>query len=176
MKNTKWLGTLAVTAAGTLVAALCASRGMPVQNAPVTRIAVAAVDIDLGQRLAPRFIKLIEWPAGKIPPGTFDDPHQLDGRVLCASIVRGEPLTEGGLQPLGASDVTLHLGDHVTAAVPPRDAKQFHLARSGSLLSLKRGERAVVRGYDPDTVAWLSLLDDPWAPVMPPRAGKPAGA
>jgi pilus assembly protein CpaB len=111
MKNIKWMGTLALTAAGTLVAVLCASRWVPAQTASAARIAVASVDIDVGQRLT-----LIDCPTGKIPPGAFSDPHKLDGRVLRASVLHGEPLTESGLQPLALSAVRLHPGDLVAPA------------------------------------------------------------
>ena len=53
---------------------------------------------------------------GKIPPGAFSDPHKLDGRVLRASVLHGEPLTESGLQPLALSAVRLHPGDLVAPA------------------------------------------------------------
>ena len=100
MKNTKSMGTLAIAVAGALVGALCVVRWMPLQAAPAARIAVAAVDIDVGQRLAPRYIKLVDSPTGKIPPGAFSDPHKLDGRILTASVERGEPLVERRLQPV----------------------------------------------------------------------------
>jgi pilus assembly protein CpaB len=103
MKNIKRMGTLAVTLAGTLAMGLSASRGMQPVAAPAARIAVAAVDIDLGQHLAPRFIKLIDCPPGHVPPGAFDDPRKLDGRVLKASLRRGEPLVEETLQPVASS-------------------------------------------------------------------------
>jgi Flp pilus assembly protein CpaB len=176
MKNIKLMGTLAVTAAGTLVAVLCASRWMSAQNASATKIAVAAVDIDIGQRLAPRFIKLIECPAGKIPPGAFSDPHKLDGRVLSASMLHGGPLTEDRLQPVRPSAIRLRPADLVTLAATRGEAKQLDLAGSVGLPSLKHDKQAVVRGDDPDTAAWLALLGEPWAPVMPNRAAKPAGA
>lgn len=103
MKNTTRMGTLAVTLAGTLAIALAASHGIQAVAPPETRIAVAAVDIDLGQRLAPRYIKLIDCPPGHIPTGAFDDPRKLDGRVLTASLQRGEPLVEERLQPVAPS-------------------------------------------------------------------------
>jgi pilus assembly protein CpaB len=103
VKNIKRMGTVAVTLAGTLAMALSASRGLQAVTAPTARIAVAAVDIDLGQRLAPRFIKLIDCPRGHVPPGAFDDPRKLDGRVLTASLQRGEPLVENRLQPVAST-------------------------------------------------------------------------
>lgn len=103
MKNIIRMGTWAVTLAGTLAIALAASRGIEAVAPPEAKIAVAAVDIDLGQRLAPRLIKLIDCPPGHIPPGAFDDPRKLDGRVLTASLQRGEPLVEERLQPVAPS-------------------------------------------------------------------------
>jgi pilus assembly protein CpaB len=100
MKNTKWMGTLAIAAAGALVGALCVVRWMPVRAASAAQIAVAAVDIDVGQHLAPRFIKLVDSPTGKVPAGAFSDPRKLDGRILTASVERGEPLVERELQPV----------------------------------------------------------------------------
>ena len=99
MKNTKWMGTSAIAAAGALFGALCVVRGMPSQAAPAAKIAVAAVDIDVGQRLAPSYIKLVDSPTGKIPVGAFSDPNKLDGRILAESMERGEPLIERRLQP-----------------------------------------------------------------------------
>jgi hypothetical protein len=99
MKNTKWMGTWAIAAAGALTGALCVVHWMPLQAAPAAQIAVAAVDIDVGQHLAPRFIKLVASPTGKVPAGEFSDPHKLDGRILTASVERGEPLVERQLQP-----------------------------------------------------------------------------
>ncbi|MFP3181221.1 MAG: Flp pilus assembly protein CpaB [Paraburkholderia sp.] len=113
MKNIKRMGTVAVTLAGTLAMALSASRGLQAVTAPTARIAVAAVDIDLGQRLAPRFIKLIDCPQGHVPPGAFDDPHKLDGRVLTASLLRGEPLVENRLQPVASTAGTTGVIDAV---------------------------------------------------------------
>ena len=176
MKKIKWMGTFAVTAASTLVAVLCASRGIPAQTVPATRIAVAAVDIDVGQRLAPRFIKLIDWPVGKIPPGAFRDPHKLDGRVLRASLLHGEPLTESALQPSGPAKVSLHLADLMVLAATRGEVRQVEHARRDSLPTFRHDDRGGVRDSDPETTAWLSLIGEPWAAAAPTRAAKPAGA
>ena len=100
MKNTKRMETLAIATAGVLLGTLCVVRWVSVQAAPAAKIAVAAVDIDVGQHLAPRFIKLVDSPTGKIPAGAFSDPHRLDGRILTVSVERGEPLVEKRLQPV----------------------------------------------------------------------------
>ena len=64
-------------------------------------IVVAAADVGLGQRLAPDMLKLAEWPAHSLPAGVQRDPLALQGRVLRASVQRGEPLTEAKLAPAG---------------------------------------------------------------------------
>ncbi|WP_288378496.1 Flp pilus assembly protein CpaB [uncultured Massilia sp.] len=65
------------------------------------RIVVAAADINIGQRLNPDMLKLVEWPAHSVPKGAFDDPQKLGGRVLKTSILMGEPLSEAKLAPSG---------------------------------------------------------------------------
>jgi pilus assembly protein CpaB len=73
-------------------------------NAPTSsagRIAVAAADIDIGQRLAPEMVKLVDWPADSVPKGAFGDPAKLAGRVLKTSVLAGEPISEAKLAPAG---------------------------------------------------------------------------
>ena len=65
------------------------------------RIAVAAAEVNLGQPLTPQMIQMIDWPVASRPPGYFDDPQQLAGRVLKTSVARGEPLMESKLAPVG---------------------------------------------------------------------------
>jgi pilus assembly protein CpaB len=65
------------------------------------KIVVAAADVNLGQRLAPELLKLVDWPADSLPRGALRDPAKLGGRVLKSSVLRGEPLTEAKLAPAG---------------------------------------------------------------------------
>jgi pilus assembly protein CpaB len=65
------------------------------------RIVVAATDVSLGQRLSADMLKASDWPADSVPPGALRDPLVLNGRVLKASVLRGEPLTEAKLAPVG---------------------------------------------------------------------------
>jgi len=85
-----------------LAAVVMASRWLLTQPAASTpRIVVAASDINLGQRLTPEMLKLVEWPAHSVPKGAFDDPQKLGGRVLKTSILMGDPLSEAKLAPAG---------------------------------------------------------------------------
>jgi pilus assembly protein CpaB len=101
MKNMRALAMLTVATIAALAAVLFASRWMQTQATPSTRVVVAANDINLGQRLTPEFVKLVDWPSGSIPAGAFTDPQKLDGRVLKTSAQRGEPLLEAKLAPVG---------------------------------------------------------------------------
>lgn len=66
------------------------------------KIAVALFDIQLGSRLTPEMIQLVDWPIGSVPEGAFSDPKALDGRVVLTSLVRGEPPLESKLAPVGS--------------------------------------------------------------------------
>ncbi|RJF92630.1 Flp pilus assembly protein CpaB [Noviherbaspirillum saxi] len=102
MKNTRAILIMVVAIAAGLAAVFFASRWlMERSNIGVGKIAVAAVDINLGQRLTPEIVKMVDWPAGSMPPGSFIDPKKLDGRVLKVSVMRGEPLMEAKLAPIG---------------------------------------------------------------------------
>jgi pilus assembly protein CpaB len=88
-----------VLAAGAVVVA---ARWINGQAANGTgKVAVAVVDIALGSRLNPDMVRLVDWPAGAMPPGAISDPKLLAARVTRASLQRGEPLMEGKLAPPG---------------------------------------------------------------------------
>jgi pilus assembly protein CpaB len=101
MKNMRALSMLIVATLAALAAVLFASRWMMNQTPASTRVAVASTDINLGQRLGPQDIRMIDWPSGSLPPGAFTDAQKLDGRVLRASAQRGEPLLASKLAPIG---------------------------------------------------------------------------
>ncbi len=93
---------LFIAAIAGLAAVVFASRWLSQQSSNgITKVVVAAADIDLGQRLSPDFIKVVDWPAASLPPGAINDPHALDGRVVRASLTRGEPVLESKLTPVG---------------------------------------------------------------------------
>ena len=61
MKNTRTLIVLAVAILSGLLAVVLAARWLDRQsNSGITRIAVAATEISLGQRLTPELVKLVE--------------------------------------------------------------------------------------------------------------------
>ncbi|KLU23518.1 pilus assembly protein CpaB [Caballeronia mineralivorans PML1(12)] len=70
-------------------------------SSAVTPVAVAAADVSLGQPLSPNLVRMVNWPTGSIPPGTFKDTKALEGRVVRTSLERGELVVESKLAPQG---------------------------------------------------------------------------
>ena len=101
MKVTRGLLMLVVALLAGVAAVVMASRWMQSQARDSGQIAVAATDIEIGAKLAPEQLKLVEWPSSSVPPGAFTDLAGLAGRVIKTSITRGEPLIEGKLAPVG---------------------------------------------------------------------------
>jgi len=101
MKSTRGLMMLLIALLAGAAAVVTASLLMQAQARASSQIAVAATDVEIGARLAPDMIKLMDWPSGSIPPGAFTDAKGLESRVVKTSLTRGEPLLEGKLAPLG---------------------------------------------------------------------------
>lgn len=85
-----------------LAAVVVAARWLQSQGGERSRIAVAAAEIDLGAKLSPEMVRMVEWPRASMPPGAFDDAAKLDGRVVTWAVHRGEPLLESRLAPEGS--------------------------------------------------------------------------
>jgi pilus assembly protein CpaB len=92
---------LFIAALAGLVAVGLAARWMQNQGGDKGRIAVANTDIELGGRISPEMVRLVDWPQGSVPVGAFSDAGKLEGRVVMVAMQRGEPLTEGRLAPVG---------------------------------------------------------------------------
>ena len=104
MKSTRAIFMIGISMLAALIAVVLASRWISQQAALSTnKVAVAAIDINLGTRLTPDMIVLADWPAGSVPKDSFVDPKLLDTRVTRVSLQRGEPLTEAKLARHGAT-------------------------------------------------------------------------
>jgi len=66
-----------------------------------TKVVVAAGDIQLGSRLTSQMLKTVDWPSGSIPPGAIAKADALEDRVVKTSILRGEPILDAKLAPVG---------------------------------------------------------------------------
>lgn len=65
------------------------------------RIAVAAIEVQLGSSIPPEAVRMVEWPSGSVPRGAFTDAQTVAGRVALTSIQPGEPILESRLAPEG---------------------------------------------------------------------------
>lgn len=102
MKNSRALVMFVVALAAGLAAALSASRWLvQTSSSGVTTVAVATQDISLGEPIEANMVQTISWPAGSVPAGAFKDAKLLQGRVVRASVSKGEPVIEARLAPAG---------------------------------------------------------------------------
>lgn len=102
MRTTRTWVMLGVAVLAGLLAVLLASKWLNQKSGSgVDKVAVAATDISLGQRLTPELVQMVDWPKGSVPPGAIRKAAELDGRVLRTNMMRGEPLLESKLAPVG---------------------------------------------------------------------------
>jgi pilus assembly protein CpaB len=59
---------------------------------PTEKVVIAAIDLSIATKLQPDHLTVIEWPKASRPNGTVNDPKELEGRVVNASITKGEPI------------------------------------------------------------------------------------
>ena len=136
MRTTRTWIMLGVALIAGLLAVLLASRWLQEQSSNgVAKIAVAATDISLGNRLTPELVQLVDWPAGSMPPGAFKSINDLNDRVLRTSVLRGEPVLESKLAPQGSKGgLSAVIGEGkraITVRVPvPLAISAFHNAPS----------------------------------------------
>lgn len=102
MKNIKAIGLLALALITGLAAAIYAAGWISKQAGVASnKVVVAAVDIELGSKINPQMLTTVDWPSGSVPEGTFGDIKALEERVPKTGILRGEPILEGKLAPVG---------------------------------------------------------------------------
>jgi len=102
MKNFRAVVMLVISIIIGLAAAIMAGGWVAQQAALASnKIVVAAVDIDLGSQINPHMIKVVDWPAASIPRGAISDAQSLQDRVVKTTVLRGEPVLETKLAPVG---------------------------------------------------------------------------
>jgi pilus assembly protein CpaB len=102
MRNPKAIAMLVLSVVIGLAATLVAAGWIAQQGqVAASKIVVAAGDIQLGSRLNSQMLKTVDWPSGSIPPGAMTNAEPLQDRVVKTSILRGEPILEAKLAPLG---------------------------------------------------------------------------
>ena len=98
-----------------LVVAIVAGGGLAygtytyLQNIPVKTVSaqtqpvvVADINLSLGAELRSSDLRVIDWLAGGVPDGAFDDTSQVVGRGVIAAMVRHEPILDAKLAPKDA--------------------------------------------------------------------------
>jgi pilus assembly protein CpaB len=102
MKNLKAIGLL-VSALVIGLAAASYATGLVSRQAGIAsnKLVVAAVDIEPGSKINAEMLSALEWPSSAVPPGAFKEPKELQDRIARISILRGEPVLDRKLAPLG---------------------------------------------------------------------------
>ncbi|MGH8808253.1 MAG: Flp pilus assembly protein CpaB [Noviherbaspirillum sp.] len=104
MRNTRAIVMIILSLLVATLAVVLAASWVSKQAAmSVSKVAVAAIDINVGTRLTPEMVRLADWPAGSVPSGSFSDAKLLDTRVAKANLQRGEPIIQARLAPVGAA-------------------------------------------------------------------------
>jgi pilus assembly protein CpaB len=102
MKNTRALVMIGISFAIALGAVWLAKRWVDEQGQlGTTKIAVAAIDIEIGSRLTPALIRMADWPSASVPANAITDATKAVDRVVKISVQRGEPILETKLAPEG---------------------------------------------------------------------------
>ncbi|MBK0394004.1 Flp pilus assembly protein CpaB [Ramlibacter algicola] len=101
MRNAKALVLLVLAVLFGLGAALYAARWVAQRGNLSSKVAVAAVDIELGSRINSQMVNLVDWPSGSMPPGAFSDLKALEDRVVKVGVLRGDAIVERKLAPVG---------------------------------------------------------------------------
>jgi pilus assembly protein CpaB len=93
---------VAVSVVMGLAAVVLAARWLGEQASLATnKVVVAARDIQLGSPLTPDMVRSVDWPSSSLPDGAIRDEKELDSRVVKTSLLRGEPILETKLAPVG---------------------------------------------------------------------------
>jgi pilus assembly protein CpaB len=104
MKNPRAVIMIVISVSIGLGAVVLASNWMSKQaKVSSSKVVVAAADIDIGSPLTAQMLKLADWPKGSVPAGAYQDVKELDARVVKTSLLRGEPILDSKLAPLGAT-------------------------------------------------------------------------
>jgi len=102
MKSTRPYLMITFSILAGIVAVVLGARWLAGQASMTTQqVVVAARDIDLGSSLDASMLQVVRWPASSVPSGALSETAALDARVLRSSVLRGEPLVEGKLAPVG---------------------------------------------------------------------------
>ncbi|NLC70835.1 MAG: Flp pilus assembly protein CpaB [Desulfuromonadaceae bacterium] len=69
---------------------------------PLTKVVVAAKDLDIGTPLTAQTLTLVDWPRNAVPQGAFNDIKQVEGRVAVTRLFTGSPVLAAELAAPGS--------------------------------------------------------------------------
>lgn len=69
---------------------------------PLTKIVVAARDLEIGTPLSGENLVLAQWPKANLPKGAFEDPKEVEGRVAVSRLLAGTPVLAAELAAPGS--------------------------------------------------------------------------
>lgn len=72
------------------------------EQVPLTKVVIAAKDLDIGTKLNESNLSLADWPKANTPRGAFDKIENVVGRVTVTKMVAGKPLVAAELAGEGA--------------------------------------------------------------------------
>ena len=102
MQSKRAIIMLVLSVLAGIAAVLLAARWMGQQGSTdKAMVMVANRDLALGQGIAAPMVEAVAWPTGSVPAGAFSDSKKLEGRVVRASIYKGEPVLLAKLAPEG---------------------------------------------------------------------------
>ena len=102
MNNYRGIVMFLIALAAAIGAVFIAAKWLQQRSTQVNQVAVAAQEINMGQKLTSNMFKLVSWPANIMPPESFSDLKKLDGRVTKSSLQVGEPILATKLAPEGS--------------------------------------------------------------------------
>ena len=102
MNNYRGIIMFSIALFAAVGAVLIAAKWLQQRSTQVNQVAVAAQEINMGQKLTSNMFKLVSWPANIMPPESFSDLKKLDGRVTKSSLQMGEPVLATKLAPEGS--------------------------------------------------------------------------
>lgn len=102
MRNIRPLGVLFIALALGLTAAAYATSWIKEQGAAATRpVLVAKRDLQMGTRLLPEMLETIAWPKAAAIQDPLTQLDQALDRVIRLPVLRGEPVLQSKLAPVG---------------------------------------------------------------------------
>lgn len=102
MKNARPLVVILVSIIVGAAAVAVAARWVATQaSIATTQVVVAARDLDVGTRLRPDMVQVVEWPANAALKEPFTSVDKVQERVINTQVLRGEPIVAGKLAAPG---------------------------------------------------------------------------